>query len=125
MDLQPEQVAEPVRQEAARDACRDGFVGAARHEVVLAQHAGELPVRERMQHDEVDAGFHFFADALLQRVQRRDQRREVVGRGGRVRARDVGGVAVELRARVDQQRARDGRRLGAQVLVVQRRGVLV
>ena len=96
---------EPVRQEAARDARRDGFVGAARHDLVLAQHVGELPVRERMQHDEVDAGLHFVADALLQRVHRRDQRREVVGRGGRVRARDVGGVALELGAGVDQQRA--------------------
>ena len=81
---------------------RDGFVGAACHELVLAQHAGELPVREGVQHDEVDAGLHFRADALLQRIHGLDQRREVVGRRRRVGARDVGGVALELRARVDQ-----------------------
>ena len=123
--LKTEQVTEAVRQEAVRDAGRDGLVGAARHELVLDQQRGDLPVRECVQHDEVDARLHFRADALLQRVHRRDQRREVVARGSRVRARDVGGIALELGAGIDQQRARDGRRLGAHALVVQRRAVLV
>ena len=81
---------------------RHGFIGAARHDLVVAQHAGELAVRERMQHDEVDAGLHFVADALLQRVHRRDQRREIVGRRRGIGARDVRRVAVELGAGVDQ-----------------------
>ena len=128
----------PRRAPADRAGARARAAGSARvmpvatassalHFTILCSRstAGELPMREHVQHDEVDAGLHLVADALLERVHRRDQRREVVGRRRRVRARDVGGVAVELRSRVDQQRALDGRRRRAQVLVVQRRGVLV
>jgi hypothetical protein len=125
VDLQPEQVAEPVRQEHAREPARNGLVRAALHDPRVAQQLGEQAVRENVQRDVVDTGLDLAADALLQGVDGPNQRREIVARRRGVSASDVRGIAVELGARIDQQRAQHRRRTRAQVLVVQRRRVLV
>ena len=69
---------------------RDGFVGAALHDPVVAQQLREQPVREDVQRHVVDAGLHLAANPLLQRLDGRDQRAEVVAARGGIRARDVG-----------------------------------
>ncbi len=66
------------------------------------QQPGDAQMRIEVNVRVVDAAANLRAQLQLQRLHAGDQRREVAVAGG-VGARDVGCVAVILRARIDQE----------------------
>jgi hypothetical protein len=77
VNLQPEQVPDAVRQEHARHARLDGFVGVALDDVGVVQQLGNEPVRGQMDVAPIHSRMHARAERLLHVVHARDQRGEV------------------------------------------------
>src|SRR5690606_36811799 len=113
-----------VRKEYVAQAARDRFLRRDGDDAELAQQLRDASMRAEMNLRVVDASTYFRAQRLLLLIHRRDQRGEVVVLA-RVGARDVGCIAVELSAGIDQERMRPGRRGALLDLIMQHRGVFV
>jgi len=125
MHLQPDQMAQAVREERrAHTGGQRRFRRYVEHAEIL-QDAHEREVRVDVQLLVIHAGTHTGPHLLLGSVHRVDQGLELVMAAGRIGARDVAGVAVGTGTGVDQEAAQRGRRAAAQVGVVQHGGMFV
>ena len=104
MDLEAEQMADPVGQEDAGDAGGHCFLAVAGGEVGLAQEVAEEAVGLQVDVAPVDPGLDARAEGLLHPVHAADQGGEV-GVAMGVGPGDVAGIAGELRAGVDEERS--------------------
>ena len=122
--LQADRMAEAVREEGRGDGFGDHGFRTHAYDLLFGEHAGEQAMRFEMQFRIVLASAHLCAQLLLHAIDTGDQGAEV-GITIAVGAGDVGGVAMHLRAGVDQERAMFARAIMALVLVMQHRRVFV
>jgi hypothetical protein len=102
--MQPEEVANAVWEKGGADARFHDPLGIEiTYEAKVVKDAGHAGVRGHVDVDVVDARFRHRAEALLHRIHRLDQPRELALLVAGIRAGDVRGVAVALRAGVDEE----------------------
>ncbi len=124
VDLQAEQVPDAVRKEHARESRRHGVVGIALDDPRIEQQPGDQPVREQVDLAIVRLAADRGTQHQLQLVHSPHEVGELPV-AGRVGARDVRGVAAELRTGVDEEGPARAAPLVGEVLVMQHRRVLV
>ena len=113
-----------MRVEHAGQRVVDGFVGAHGDDARFAQEFADRAIRGLVKIPPVEAHAYLRAELQLQLVEARDERGEL-GVVMRMRARDVGGVAAELGAGVDEQRVQLRRLVAPLDLVVQHGAALI
>mmetsp|Transcript_5755 Transcript_5755/g.22305 ORF Transcript_5755/g.22305 Transcript_5755/m.22305 type:complete len:403 (-) Transcript_5755:4639-5847(-) len=123
--LQAEQMPDAMREEGLGHALGHHGLFAHVHQARLAQHAGHAAVGAEVDVAVVHPLAHLVDQRQLLALHRGDQRSELVMACSHPGAGDVAGITIHLRASVDQEAARLGRRLLVLVLVVQHRGMLV
>ena len=124
MHLDAEQVTEAVWEEGRRNACPEQCLGRARRELSINEHFRQHQVCPDVQVTVVDAALYLVDDREFHAVHPVDQVLEA-RIAIRVSARDVGCVAVNLRAGVDQEGPRLAGRAAVKVRVVQYGAMLV
>src|SRR5438445_4207491 len=122
--LQADQMAQAMRIEHARHARFDRILRAHADKALILQYACEYMMRMHVQLGIIFAFLHFFHKSQLRVVDRVDQGLKL-GRLRRcIRARDIGRIAMEAGAGVDQKGIRTRRRRTVEIGVMQHRAML-